>query len=197
MRHLVDGRKFGINTSHRKAMFKALANNLIRHEVITTTVPKAKELRRVVDRLVTLGKKGSLAAKRQAFSETRDRDSVVKLFGSLAERYAKRSGGYTRVLRADATRWGDGAEMAIVELVDRPLVEKAKKKAAPKASAKAHDHDHDHDHAHDHSHEKKASRATAGRSKVSDAGAAKASANKGAARKTPTKSGGGRSGSSS
>src|SRR5207302_178003 len=118
MRHLVDGRKFGRNTSHRVAMFKAMANNLIRHEQMQTTVQKAKELRRVVDRLITLGKANSLSAKRLAFDRTRDREVVVKLFGALAERYAKRAGGYTRVLRADATRWGDGAEMAIIELVD-------------------------------------------------------------------------------
>src|SRR4051794_9608798 len=113
MRHMVDGRKFGRNTSHRKAMFKVMANNLIHQEQIMTTVQKAKELRRVVDRLVTLAKDGTLASKRLAFDRTRDREVVVKLFGILAERYAKRTGGYTRVLRADATRWGDGAEMAI------------------------------------------------------------------------------------
>ena len=126
MRHLVDGRKFGINTSHRKAMFKALANSLIQHEQIVTTVAKAKEVRRVVDRLVTLGKKGTLSAKRVAFGRVRDRDSVVKLFGTLSDRYAKRNGGYTRVLRLDETRWGDGAEMALVEFVDRPVAEKKK-----------------------------------------------------------------------
>jgi large subunit ribosomal protein L17 len=198
MRHLVDGRKFGINTSHRKAMFKTMANNLLRHEQIVTTVPKAKELRRVVDRLITLGKKGSLHAKRTAFDRTRDRDSVVKLFGTLAERYAKRAGGYVRVLRMDGTRWGDGAEMAIVELVDRPVVEKKKK--APKKAAKGHeghDHDHDHDdHGHDHDHAhgapKKARAGGGKKGKVSGTAASAKGAAK-APRKAPSKSGGGSS----
>lgn len=195
MRHLVDGRKFGINTSHRKAMFKALANNLIRHEQIVTTVPKAKELRRVVDRLITLGKAGSLHAKRLAFDRTRDRDSVLKLFSTLAERYAKRAGGYTRVLRADATRWGDGAEMAIVELVDRPMVERKKKaKKAKKAEAQDHTHDHDHDHDHDHAHH---DHGAGGKGKVSASSAAKGGGKTSSVRKTPTKSGGGRSGGAS
>lgn len=193
MRHMVDGRKFGRNTSHRKAMFKAMANNLIHEEQIQTTVQKAKELRRVVDRLITLGKDGTLASKRLAFARTRDRDSVVKLFSTLAERYAKRAGGYTRVLRTDATRWGDGAEMAIIELVDRPMVEHKKKttKASTKKADAGHDHDHDHDHAHP---EKKAKSPSKG--KVAG-GSGKAAGGKSAgARKTPTKSGGGRSSSS-
>lgn len=188
MRHLVDGRKFGRNTSHRVAMFKAMANNLIRHEQIITTVPKAKELRRVVDRLITLGKTGSLHAKRLAFDRTRDREAVVKLFSTLAERYAKRNGGYTRVLRVDGTRWGDGAEMAMIELIDRPIVEKKKK---TKKTSKAADHDHDHDH--DHGHEKKAARATSGKGKVSGGSVKAASGKSAGQRKTPTKSGGGRS----
>lgn len=137
MRHLVDGRKFGMNTSHRKAMFRTMSKNLIEHEQIRTTVAKAKELRRVVDRLITLGKDGTLASKRLAFSRVRDRDAVVKLFGPLAERFAKRNGGYTRVLRLDGTRWGDGAEEAIIELVDRPIVEKKKKVKISKKDAAA------------------------------------------------------------
>jgi large subunit ribosomal protein L17 len=199
MRHLVDGRKFGRNTPHRKAMFKALANSLIAHEQITTTVEKAKELRRVVDRLITLGKSGTLASKRLAFGRTRDRDSVLKLFGTLAERYAKRPGGYTRVLRMDGTRWGDGAEMALIELVDRPIVEKKKKvakKSAAKAEDQAHDHDHDHDHDHKHEHPHGEKRASS-KGKISG-GSVKAAGGKSAGlRKTPTKSGGGRSGGSS
>ncbi|MBI2605225.1 MAG: 50S ribosomal protein L17 [Deltaproteobacteria bacterium] len=144
MRHLVDGRKFGINTSHRKAMFKALANSLILHEQITTTVAKAKELRRVVDRLITLGKRGGLGSRRLAFARTRDRDSVAKLFSALAERYSKRNGGYTRVLRLDGTRWGDATEMAVVELVDRPIIDRKKKaKATDRKTKDAHDHDQD------------------------------------------------------
>lgn len=189
MRHLVDGRKFGRNTSHRVAMFKAMANNLIRHEQITTTVPKAKELRRVVDRLITLGKSGSLHSKRLAFARTRDRDTVVKLFSTLAERFAKRNGGYTRLLRVDNTRWGDGAEMAIIELVDRPIVEKKKK--TKKTDSKAADHDHDHDH--DHTPEKKSARSAGGKGKITGS---KGPGGK-SQRKTPTKSGGGRSSSGS
>lgn len=200
MRHLVDGRRFGRNSSHRKAMFRVMANNLIHQEQMQTTVQKAKELRRVVDRLITLGKDGTLASKRLAFSRTRDRDVVVKLFSTLAERYSKRAGGYTRVLRTDATRWGDGAEMAIIELVDRPVTERKKKtkKAAAKAEhAHDHDHDHDHDHSHDHTHTEKKAKAAGGKGKVSG-GSAKAAGGKSAgARKTPTKSGGGRSGGSS
>lgn len=149
MRHLVDGRKFGINTSHRKAMFQALANSLVKHEQIQTTVAKAKEVKRVVDRLITLGKNDTLSSRRLAFSRTRNRDTVTKLFGELAKRYATRPGGYTRVLKLDGTRWGDGAEVAIVELVDRPVVEKKAKKAKKKADDHGHDHDHgDHDHKH-------------------------------------------------
>ncbi len=134
MHHNVDGRKFGMNTSQRTAMFKVMANNLIQNEQMITTVAKAKEVRRVVDRLITLGKKGSLNAKRLVFARTRDRDTVVKVFSTLAERYAKRNGGYTRVLKVDGSRWGDGTEMAVIELVDRPMIEKKKKtKATPKA----------------------------------------------------------------
>lgn len=187
MRHLVDGRKFGINTSHRKAMFKALANNLINHEQITTTVQKAKELRRVVDRLITLGKSGSLASRRLVFARTRDRDSVEKLFGTLAERYAKRTGGYTRVLRVDGTRWGDGAEMAIIELVDRPVVER--KKRAKKTTAKA-EHNHEVDQAQEHDHAEKKAKPQTGRGKVSGGSARAPGAKPAGIRKTPNKSGG-------
>ena len=138
MHHNVDGRKFGMNTSQRTAMFKVMANNLIQNEQMITTVAKAKEVRRVVDRLITLGKKGSLNAKRLVFARTRDRDTVTKIFSTLAERYAKRNGGYTRVLKVDGSRWGDGTEMAVIELVDRPMIEKKKKtKATPKAGEAA------------------------------------------------------------
>lgn len=197
MRHLVDGRKFGINTSHRKAMFRSLAVNLVDKEQIVTTVEKAKELRRVVDRLVTLGKKGSLSAKRLVFARTRDRDVVQKVFGIFAERYAKRSGGYTRVLRLDDTRWGDGAEMALIEMVDRPIVEpkkKTKKTSKKEASAETGDGQHDHDHSHpEHSH-KDMKKAAAGKVKST---ATTNKVSKGAAKKTPVKSGGGRAGGSS
>src|SRR4051812_22017856 len=115
MRHQVDGRKFGRNTSHRVAMLKNLANCVIDKEQIVTTVQKAKEARRVVDRLITLGKKGTLNARRLAFNRTRDEDVVKKLFSILADRYKERAGGYTRVLKLADRRWGDAAEMAVLE----------------------------------------------------------------------------------
>lgn len=118
MRHGVSGRKFSRTTSHRKAMFSNMANALIKHEQIKTTLPKAKDLRPIVERLITLGKKGGLANKRLAFSQLRDNDTVAKLFTTLAERYKGRPGGYTRVLKA-GFRYGDAAPMAIIEFVDR------------------------------------------------------------------------------
>src|SRR3954466_4999729 len=99
MKHNVDGRKFGRNTSHRTAMFRNMANSVIKSEQIVTTVQKAKEVRRVVDRLITLGKSGSPASRRLAFDRTRDNLIVTKLFSTLAERYVNRNGGYTRVLK--------------------------------------------------------------------------------------------------
>lgn len=118
MRHRVAGRKLNRTSSHRKAMFGNMAAALIKHEQIVTTVPKAKELRRTVDRLITLGKRGSLHARRQAIAVLGDADLTAKLFETLAERYADRNGGYTRVLRA-GFRHGDSAPMAVIELVDR------------------------------------------------------------------------------
>ncbi len=118
MRHRKGPRKLNRTSSHRKAMFANMAAALIKHEQISTTLPKAKELRRTVDRLVTLGKRGDLHARRQALSTLRDRALVDKLFSTLAERYADRPGGYTRVLKA-GFRYGDSAPMAIIELVDR------------------------------------------------------------------------------
>lgn len=138
MRHNVDGRKFGRNSSHRVAMLKNLANAVIEKEQIVTTVQKAKEARRVVDRLITLGKNGDLASRRLAFGRTRDNEVVKKLFSTLAERYKARNGGYTRVLRVSETRWGDAAEMAVLELVDHPeLNRKRKPKAAATTEAQA------------------------------------------------------------
>src|ERR1700761_2136770 len=99
MRHAVDGRKFGRNTSHRAAMFKNMANSVIELEQIVTTVQKAKEVRRVVDRLITLGKRGTPACRRMAFDRTRSNDVVSKLFTTLADRYKTRAGGYTRVMK--------------------------------------------------------------------------------------------------
>lgn len=118
MRHGNAHRKLGVTTSHRRALFANMASALIKHEQIKTTLPKAKELRGVVEKLITLGKKGGIANRRRAFAQLRDDAMVAKLFGPLAERYGKRPGGYTRVLKA-GMRYGDAASMAIIELVDR------------------------------------------------------------------------------
>ena len=118
MRHGVSGRKLNITSSHRLAMFRNMAVALLKHEQITTTLPKAKELRPVAEKLITLGKRGDLHARRQAHAQLRDEKMVAKLFSSLADRYKARSGGYTRVLKA-GVRYGDAADMAVIELVDR------------------------------------------------------------------------------
>ena len=144
MRHGVAGRKLGVTSSHRQAMFRNMAVALIKHEQITTTLPKAKELRPVAEKLITLGKKGGLANRRLAYAELRDDTIVSKLFGTLAERYGSRAGGYTRVLKA-GVRYGDAADMAVIELVDRdpdakgkdsgPVQERATEEEAPPAAA--------------------------------------------------------------
>jgi len=118
MRHRKKGRKFNRDSAHRKAMFANLSVALIKHEQITTTLPKAKDLRGVVERLITLGKRGGLHARRQALAHLPEKGAVDKLFDTLAERYADRPGGYTRVLKA-GFRYGDSAPMAVIELVDR------------------------------------------------------------------------------
>ncbi len=118
MRHRKQGRKLNRTSSHRKAMFKNMAVSLITHEQIVTTLPKAKELRSVVDKLITLGKRGDLHARRQAASQMEDADAVKKLFAVIGPRYAERPGGYTRVMKA-GFRYGDNAPMAVIELVDR------------------------------------------------------------------------------
>src|ERR1700710_2217798 len=118
MRHGVAGRKLGGTSTHRQAMFRNLAHALLKHEQITTTLPKAKELRPVAEKLITLGKKGGFANRRLAYAELSDDVIVGKLFGTLAERYRVRAGGYTRVLKA-GVRYGDAADMAVIELVDR------------------------------------------------------------------------------
>ena len=118
MRHGVSGRKLGVTSTHRLAMFRNLSHALLKHEQITTTLPKAKELRPVVERLITLGKKGGLANRRLAYAKLRDDVIVSKLFTVLAERYKDRAGGYARVLKA-GIRYGDAADMAIIELIDR------------------------------------------------------------------------------
>ncbi len=122
MRHRQSGRQLNRNSSHRKAMFRNMAASLLNHEVIRTTLPKAKELRRVAEPLITLSKKDSVANRRLAFSRLRDRDVVTKLFNELGPRYQARPGGYLRILKC-GFRSGDKAPMAIVELVDRPQVE--------------------------------------------------------------------------
>lgn len=119
MRHRLSGRQLNRNSSHRKAMFRNMAASLLDHEMIKTTLPKAKELRRVAEPLITLAKKDSVANRRLAFNRLRDRDVVTKLFNELGPRYVARPGGYLRILKCGFRR-GDNAPMAIVELVDRP-----------------------------------------------------------------------------
>ena len=121
MRHRKGPRKLNRTSSHRKAMFANMSTALVKHEQIVTTLPKAKELRSIVDKLITLGKRGDLHARRQALSTIKDRALVEKLFSTLAERYADRPGGYTRVLKA-GFRYGDSAPMAIIELVEKSEV---------------------------------------------------------------------------
>ena len=145
MRHRHGLRKLNRTTSHRLAMFRNMANSLLRHEAIQTTLPKAKELRRVVEPIITLGKKPSLHNRRLAFDRLRDRDVVVKVFDELGPRYSKRNGGYLRILKS-GFRKGDNAPMAFVELMDRPGAdaetgkdnkEGTKKGAKKEAAAKA------------------------------------------------------------
>ena len=124
MRHRHSGRQLNRNSSHRKAMFKNMSVSLFEHELIRTTVAKAKELRGVAERLITIAKVDTVANRRLAFSRLRDRDAVTKLFTEIGPRYANRPGGYLRVLKC-GFRTGDKAPMAYVELVDRPIVEAA------------------------------------------------------------------------
>ena len=121
MRHRKSGRKFNRNSSHRKAMFRNMASSLVRHEIIKTTLPKAKELRRVVEPLITMAKQDSVANRRLAFARTRDKEVVGKLFNELGPRYESRPGGYTRIMKC-GFRAGDNAPMAYIELVGRPEV---------------------------------------------------------------------------
>jgi len=119
MRHLKSGRKLNRDSAHRKAMFRNMSNSLFQNEIIKTTVPRAKELRRVAEPLITLAKEDSVAHRRMAFNRLRDRESVSKLFNELGPRYNTRPGGYLRILKC-GFRAGDNAPMAYVELVDRP-----------------------------------------------------------------------------
>ena len=118
MRHGIAHRKLNRTSSHRKAMFANMAASLITHEQIVTTLPKAKEMKPIMDKLITLAKKGDLPARRRAIAQIRDKDAVKKLFAIMGDRYADRNGGYTRVLKA-GFRHGDNAPMAVIELVDR------------------------------------------------------------------------------
>ncbi|MDE1901878.1 MAG: 50S ribosomal protein L17 [Alphaproteobacteria bacterium] len=129
MRHGNGHRKLGVTPSHRKAMFANMAVALIENEQITTTLPKAKDLRPVVESLITLGKKGGLANRRRALSILRDEEAVRKLFGTLADRYKERQGGYTRVMKA-GFRYGDAAAMAMIEFVERDVEAKGAKSRA-------------------------------------------------------------------
>ncbi len=124
MRHRQSNRKLNRTTSHRLAMFRNMSNSLLKHEVIKTTLPKAKELRRFVEPLITLGKEPTLSNHRLAFDRLRDREMVMKLFGELGPRYKTRPGGYLRILKY-GFRNGDNAPMALVELVDRPETDAA------------------------------------------------------------------------
>ncbi|MEE8295415.1 MAG: 50S ribosomal protein L17 [Sphingomonadales bacterium] len=133
MRHRMKGRKLNRTAEHRKALFMNLSQALIKHEQITTTLPKAKELRAVVDKLITLGKKGGLSNRRLAIARLQDQELVEKLFSTLANRYKEREGGYTRVLKA-GFRKGDNAPMAIIELVERDEDAKGKD-SGPSADA--------------------------------------------------------------
>jgi large subunit ribosomal protein L17 len=147
MRHQLSGRQLSRNASHRKALMRNMATALLRHETIRTTLPKAKELRRVVEPLITLGKKDSLAGRRRAFAQLRDNEIVTKLFEDIGPRFKARAGGYTRILKME-TRPGDAAPMALMQLVDKAgaaevaeepkkPVKRARKKAAPAADAAA------------------------------------------------------------
>ena len=129
MRHGVAHRKLNRTSSHRKAMFANMAASLIEHEQIVTTLPKAKEMRSIADKLITLGKRGDLHARRQAISQIKDKEQVKKLFEVLGPRYAERNGGYTRVLKA-GFRYGDSAPMAVIEFVDRDIEAKGAKDRA-------------------------------------------------------------------
>lgn len=128
MRHRKSGRQLNRNSSHRQAMFRNMASSLVRHEIIKTTLPKAKELRRVVEPLITMAKQDSVANRRLAFARTRDKEIVGKLFNELGPRYEERPGGYTRIMKC-GFRTGDNAPMAYIELVGRPEVEEVEEVA--------------------------------------------------------------------
>ena len=134
MRHRMRGRSFSRTSSHRKAMFESLCHALIKHEQITTTLPKAKDLRPIVEKLVTLGKRGDLHARRQAIAQMKDLAMVKKLFDVIGPRYKDRDGGYTRVMKA-GFRYGDSAPVAVIEFVDRDVEAKGKDSGPVQARA--------------------------------------------------------------
>lgn len=137
MRHGMANRKLGVTSTHRISMFRNMATSLLKHEQITTTLPKAKELRPYVERIITLGKRGGLHARRQAIAQIRDPKVVDKLFGQIADRYKARNGGYCRVLKA-GYRYGDMAPMAVIELVERdPAAKGLDSGPAPEAQEEA------------------------------------------------------------
>lgn len=127
MRHLKQGVKLGRTTSHRKALFRNIVTSLLRYEKIETTLAKAKELRRVADRMVTLGKKGTLSDRRRAAEYVKDKDIIKKLFDVIAKRYTERKGGYTRIYKLGVRR-GDAAKLAVIELVDRDISAEPKRR---------------------------------------------------------------------
>ncbi len=136
MRHKIGYKKLNRTSEHRKALFKNMLNSLIKYEQITTTLPKAKELKPKIDKVITLGKKNDLQSKKNLFAELQSKTSVKKLFNTLSQRYEKRNGGYSRVIRA-GFRYGDDAPMAVIELVDRdPNAKKVDIKKVPQATEK-------------------------------------------------------------
>jgi large subunit ribosomal protein L17 len=136
MRHGMAGRKLNVTSTHRLAMFRNMATSLLKHEQITTTLPKAKELRPYVERIITLGKRGGLHARRQAYAQIMDQKVVDKLFTTIADRYKARQGGYTRVLKA-GMRYGDAADMAVIELVERDVAAKGLDSGPKQVAAEA------------------------------------------------------------
>ena len=138
MRHQKSGRKLNRNSSHRKAMFRNMANSLFEHEIIKTTVPKAKELRPIIEKMITLAKRGDLHARRQVASKLKEDKDVAKLFEVLGPRYKERTGGYVRIMKA-GFRYGDMAPMAIIEFVDRDVDAKGAADKARLAAAEAAD----------------------------------------------------------
>ena len=139
MRHGMANRKLGVTSTHRLAMFRNMATSLLKHEQITTTLPKAKQLRPYVERIISLGKRGGLHARRQAYAQIMDEKVVDKLFTTIAERYKGRTGGYCRVLKA-GIRYGDAADMAVIELVERDVAAKGLD-SGPKPEVAADDED--------------------------------------------------------